>query len=170
MKKIIAVYILLILAFLLLTSCKSVYPIKSSELTPLKKDFSNAYKDYNLTIDSISLLLKLFDVDAVSPKRTVNVQMLDENHLRLTYQNNLDVSEAKIFKGKLKKSGFKIFVKKDRWFILPILWKTEVKRLKLNLDKNDDLVINEYCNNSAMFLFMAAGTSWEEQHLFKKAG
>jgi hypothetical protein len=170
MKKIIALYVLLIIAFLALTSCKSAYNIKSNELTPLKKNFANSYLDFKLNIDSTSQLLNLFNVDAINSNRIVNVEILNDNELKLTYKNGFNVIESRIFNGKLKNNGFKIFIKKERWFILPIVWKTNVKRLKLNLDKNDNLVINEYSNNSGMFLFMAAGNTSKKQHLFKKVG
>ncbi len=170
MKKVIVIYVALIIAFLILTSCKSGYPIKNHELTPLKKDFSNTYKDYNLTIDSTSMLLKLFEVDAVNPNRIVNLKMVDEDKLQLTYQNKFNVSESKTFKGKLTNTGFKIFIKKDRCFILPIVWTTDVKRLKLNLTKDKDLVINEYRNTSGMILFIGAGGSSKKQYTYKKVG
>jgi hypothetical protein len=188
--KIVKMGCLLIIVSLCLTSCAtqkeiSKKEIPERELIGLNKGFSMSFSNIPLVNNSKCIqnsLLSLLEIKQRQPENelmrlnevnpnlindSIKIVIQENGDLKINYINENGKLDSKSFKGKMRKRDYKLFLQKERIFILPIIWWTNVDRLKISLTKDATLVVKKYANHSGMMLFMAAGYSYDAQYLFK---
>jgi hypothetical protein len=160
----------LLVVSLSLTSCATQKGIPKKELLGLDKKFSESFGNKLVNAVSgeveskLSTLLKIKS-DTLHDA-SIKMEVQENGDLKINYTNENGEKDSKIFKGKLRKRDYKLFLIKKRVFILPIIWWTNVERLKISLTKDSTLVVKKYSNYSGMIL-MGAGNSWKEECYFK---
>jgi hypothetical protein len=168
--KIVKMGCILIIVSLCLTSCATQKGIPKKELFGLDKNFSESFgnKSVNVVSGGVeSKLSTLFKIKSDTLHGTsIKMEVKENGDLKINYTNENGEKDSKIFKGKLRKRDYKLFLVKKRVFILPVIWWINVERIKISLTKDSTLVVKKYSNYSGMIL-MGAGDSWKEECYFK---
>jgi hypothetical protein len=193
--KIVKMGCILIIVSLCLTSCATQKGIAKKEtankeipereLLGLNKGFSGSFSNIPFSNNSKCVqnsLLSLLEIKPQQPENelmrlseanpnlindSIEMEIQKNGDLKVNYVNENGEKDSNIFKGKKRKKDYKLFLQKERTFVLPILWTTNVERLNISLTKDSTLVVKKYSNHSAMFLFMAGGYGGDFEYCFK---
>ncbi|MEO5775615.1 MAG: hypothetical protein ABIQ27_01840 [Flavobacterium sp.] len=156
--------ILISLCFLLM-SCASEKKIKNRDLMKIDSSLDRTFSNKDFTKQN-KTLTSLFEMNRLTDKE-INLSFDKEGDLKISYKDALGGDRFRCFNGKFKRNFFEVYLEKKRIPFPPIYWITQVNRLRISLDKENNLIIDSYFNHSGMILMMAAGSSNKEQFIFK---
>ena len=155
---------------LFLISCSTYKTVRNKELQVLNNQLEGKFQSTPILIKSNHFktnMENLFEI--TNSDSLLRLKVNSNNELEIRYKNQLGGKEVQTFKGKFKRKYFKIFLEKDRITFPPFYWVTKVNRLKIGLDKKGQLVINQHFDHSAMIMLFAAGSSSNNQYVFKQS-
>lgn len=150
----------------LLISCSSQDSFKRKGLVNIHKKIHGSYK--NSTISSSSCKIKLsrfFDLTEADSIIEINSQ---KNILIVAFMDELGKKHYKTFEGKFRRKFFQFHLEYETNLYPPILLTFQENRVRLSIDKDSNLVVNNYRDNSGMILIMGAGNSWNSKYSFNK--
>lgn len=152
------------LLFFLLTSCSSVHSIKRKELINIHKNISGSFMNSNNSGNKtkLSFFFDLKDRDSITEIST------KKNLLIVAFIDELGGKHYKTFEGKFRRKYFQFHLIYETSLYPPILLLFQENRVRLSIDKDSNLVINNYHDNSGMVLIMGAGNSWNSEYTFNK--
>lgn len=102
----------------------------------------------------------------------INLVFEEPNKLKLTYlldTNEGIVEKEVLFEGKRKKKFLEIYFSKKQFFIPLILSSVYIDRVRIGQDKNGDLIIRNFHDNSGNLLFIGGGNAKESTYHFIKS-
>ncbi|MEC4003062.1 hypothetical protein OX283_000190 [Flavobacterium sp. SUN052] len=156
----------LICLTLLITSCSSVDSFKRKELVNIHKNisgnFTNSTLSENGRTTKITKFFDLKDSDSI-----VQIQS-KRNTIFVCFFDVLGGKHYKTFEGKFKRKFFQFYLDYDTNLYPPIFITTHKNRVRLSINQDSSLVVNNYYDNSGMLLIMGAGTSWNSKYIFNK--
>ena len=170
-------FLLLILITILLNSCGTGMRIRNSRVSYFDSSFAasievNSFK----TIGSkrgISSLMHLFEIREEKVD-SVFIRFNDKKELQFTYLHNGEKRE-KLFTGRFAKRGFyEIYFrnqKKELPPIFPIIYSVyHIKRVRLALTIEGDLIVDDMWDESGTIFIVGAGSSGRRQSFFRTRG
>lgn len=164
------IFLLLIISSIL-NSCSTYKIIKNKNLVQLKKNIEAQYLSKSTFIDSIKTPqeINIQSLFRLNNKDSNCIVLIDSNSdLIIKYKNVLGGVEQRSFKGKFRRKYFEIYLEKKLIPFAPIYGLTSISRLRIALDKKNNLIIDHYENHSGVILLMAGGSSNKEQFSFKQ--
>lgn len=157
--------IIIICSCLLLVSCVTNKTVSKRDLVNVNSSLNKAFSNTASSHPDVTLT-NLFEMNGMTNKQ-VTVSFDKEGDIKISYKDMLEGERFKCFKGKFKKRYYEIYLEKKRIPFPPIYWLTQVNRLRISLDKENNLLVDKYFNHSGMILMMSAGTSSKDQFIFK---
>lgn len=160
-----ALKIILLLAVLFSASCSSEHEFTKKGLVNIDKKISGSY--HNTTMSEfdrktkLSEFFNLFETDSVTSIKT------QKNTLYIDYVNATG-KHVKTFQGNFKNKFFEFYHYYDTLLIPPLIVSLQERGVRLSLDENSNLVVNEYHDNSGMILIFGAGSSGNSKYVFTK--
>jgi hypothetical protein len=151
--------------------------MSKSNITPIDHSCSGVFENRSyLTIgrngdSSNTTVLELFEL-YTSPVDSVRLYFDAHNQLVLTYSDSL-VARTVLFKGQFRKRGYyEIFIRNYKVEIPPffpiIYGQRDIKRLRVGLNKDLDLVIDNKWARTGNIFILAGGGSDRDQSCFKQ--
>ena len=163
-----------ILTIVVLSSCGTGLKISKKDFSPIDNSFNGTFENQSLlttgrnnynTKTTILDFFELYDINVDS----IHLHFDTNNKLVLTFRNNLGV-KTEIFNGQLKKKGhYEIFIRKYKNEIppfFPIIYGTrDIKRLRIGLTKEMELVIdNKWARDGNIFILAGGGSGRYRSH------
>jgi hypothetical protein len=159
-----------------LTSCGKTLPLRKKHTQPLNQQFKGKFQNQSFQIngrnpyqDHTSILqeLEIFPHESES----ISIEFGLNNELYIRYPKGGDTLTS-IFDGKFKKNGsYQIWLRRKRIEIpplFPIIYsRVDIKRLRFNLDLENNLVIHNKWARTANIFILAGGASGKYNSLFK---
>lgn len=172
--------ILYILTLIFFSSCGTRMKIDNKNFNKITNNFSGTFSMYPHKVKSKqktnykSNLLHLLNQSNVNTSKIKKVSFkFNENYGLMIYYESFFGTEIEYFKGKFKKNGYyEIYFSKKRVEIPPLFplfySKVNINRIRIGLNKNGDLIIDNYQNRSANIFLLAGGNTLRSQSFFKK--
>lgn len=159
-----------------LTSCGKTLPLRQKHTQPLGQSFKGKFQNQSFKIngrnpyqDHTSILQEL----EVFPHESewISIEFGLNNELYIRYPKGGHTLTS-IFDGKFKKNGsYQIWLRRKRIEIpplFPIIYsRVDIKRLRFNLDLENNLVIHNKWARTANIFILAGGASGKYNSLFK---
>mgnify|MGYP006199639635 CR=1 FL=1 len=169
-------YLIILSIVFLQISCGTGMKIPSEQLQGINSEFKGTFlnRSYkNQTKKGTNSNLEILNLLNLTGKKSdsVSLSFTSENELIVIYDNALGKTKE-YFKGEFSKKGyFEIFLSKKNIQIPPffsILYsKTDIQRVRINLTKENELIIDSYYDRSGNVFLFAAGSSGRSQYFFK---
>jgi hypothetical protein len=170
------VYSFLVIA-VTLHSCGYNYPLRKKHTHPLTPAFSEEFENHSYQIKGRNpytektSVLHEFEIFPAADS-SVRIKFDSSQNLLLTYHNGIDFSTIS-FNGRFKKNGsYQIWLRRKRIEIPPLFpifySQIDIKRLRLVLDLEDNLVIHDKWARTANVFIFAAGGSGKYNSYFRK--
>jgi len=160
----------LILVGLILNSCGTLKFNKTKEFVKFNSSMTELNGHYDGTSTPTKRnnhqlnILQLFNLEGEADFVDL---MVDQNKVKLNYLEGTENKEV-VFEGKMRNKFLEIYFKKKQT-VIPLLYsQIEVDRIRIGKDKDGNLVIMNYAEQSGNILFMAAGHFDELPFIFKK--
>lgn len=159
------------------SSCGTGLKINKSDFTPIDNSFKGTFENKSLltkgrnNYNLRTTILGFFEVYN-SNADSIRVHFDTDNKLVLSFRDSLGVRTA-TFNGQFKKRGhYEIFIRKYKKEIppfFPIIYGTrDIKRLRIGLTKEMELVVdNKWARDGHIFI-LAGGGSGRYRSLFKQ--
>ena len=161
----------------LLISCGTGMKIPSEKILNIDSEFRGSFSNISHKVTTKNGIEKNSDIltllNIVNNKSdSISVRFSSKNELAVTYNGILGKS-TEYFKGKFSKRGyFEIYLKKKNIQIpplFPIIYsKTDINRLRINLTKENTLIIDKYFSRGGNIFLLAAGGSGRFQYYFNR--
>lgn len=150
---------------MIMFSCASEDNFKRKGLINVNRKISGTYQNTTIskydTKVKLSNFFELFESDSVVEIKT------QKNMLIVGYIDSKG-RHYKTFQGKFRNKFFQFYLNYDTLLFPPLIATIQERRVRLSLNENSDLVINEYYDNSGMILFFGAGHSGNSKYTFTK--
>lgn len=169
--KILLKFSLLFIIVLTLQSCGTLKFNKTKEFVEFNPSITELNGEYYGNSEPTKRdyhqlnILQLFNLEEKAD--FVNLS-IDQNKIKLNYLQGSENKEV-AFEGKIRNKFLEIYFKKKQ-IIIPLFYShIEIDRIRIGKDKNGNLVIMNYAENTGNILFFAAGTYDELPFIFKKS-
>jgi hypothetical protein len=161
-----------------LSSCGNNFPLRKKNIHALTPAFSWEFENHSYQIQGRNpytektSILHEFEIFPAADS-SVHIQFDSSQNLLLTYHNGIDFSTIP-FNGRFKKNGsYQIWIRRKRIEIPPLFpifySQIDIKRLRLVLDLEDNLVIhNKWARTANVFIFAAGGSGKYNSYIRKK--
>ena len=151
---------------LLLLSCSVQDSMKRKGLVQLHKKMAGNFQNTIMVEPDrevrLSQFFKLNEKDSIVQINSV------KNKLVVTFIDWLGAKHHKVFEGKFKKKYFQFHLEYETVLVPPLGVTINEDRVRLSLDENGNLVVNNYYDRSGMILFFGAGGSGNSKYVFNK--
>ena len=169
------IFLTLIISFLLI-SCGTGLKTPQEKLSRIDSNFKGTLvntshkKNLKNKVFFNTDILTLFNLKD-KKSDSVSISFTSNDELKLTYEDILGKT-TEYYKGKFSKKGYyEIYLRKKNIQIPPILHilysNKDIYRLRINLTKEKELIIDSYSNIGGNVFLFAAGNSGRHQHYFK---
>jgi len=168
-------YIIILTVSILINSCGTYQLNRTKEFTKLNSstDLNAEYVAYSIPTkkqENPTSVFPLFNIQSLSDINYFKVNLLDSKSIKIEYFDYKEnANKELVFEGKLKKKFFEIYFEKKQLIIPLIVSNIDINRLRIGKDKNDNLVLMNFYENSGNLLIIGAGYSRETPYLFKKS-
>lgn len=169
--KILLKFCFMILTGLILNSCGTLKFNKTKEFVKFDSSMDELNGEYygfselSKKNNHRQNILKLFNLDHEADYVNLSI---NDNKLKLNYFQGAENKEI-VFEGKIRNKFLEIYFTKKQT-VIPLLYSNiEIDRIRIGKDKNGNLVIMNFAENTGNILFMAAGNSNERPYIFKKS-
>ena len=142
---------------LVLTSCSSSkIKLNKKELDQVNLNQGFYFDNYpymtqqtNYRFPSLLDAFQIYD----TPKDRIYIDFLNENELRVSYQNERGKLISHTFEGQLKDNYFEIYFKRLNTGLPPFFWATEIDRLQIAYNEEGNLLLNHKYKNGKYYFF-----------------
>jgi hypothetical protein len=161
-------YIVITATILLLYSCGTGMMVSKKDFLPIDNKFKATFENKSYLAkgrnygNSGATILDFFELYKLKTD-TIQFHFDNDNKLILTFNDSLSV-RTEPFKGKFRKKGYyEIFIrnyKKEIPPLFPIIYSTrDIKRLRLGLTQENNLVIdNKWAKDGNIFILAGGGS------------
>lgn len=154
-----------LLLVILHTSCSTNRKIPNRKLNNLAIGKEFYFKNQTCSILDPTITQQL-DFKRYS-NDSIRLTLLDPTKLQLGIRHPLGGWENYTIKGKLKRKHFEVYLQKQKTGIAPFYRIVKIKKRRISLNNESDLIINSYNNHSGMIFFFAGGSSTRFQDTYK---
>lgn len=158
--------ILLPLFALLFFSCSVQDSMKRKGLVNMNRKISGSYQ--NATLSGTGREVRLSRFFYLDNKDSIVEINSIKNRLVVSFIDSTGLKRHKVFEGKFKKKYYQFHLGYNTLLVPPLVASLYEDRVRLSLNENGDLVVNNYYENSGMILFLGAGSSWNSSYIFTK--
>ena len=163
-----------ILIIVVFSSCGTGLKISKNNFTPIDNSFKGTYENKSIlkkgrnNYNSNPTILDFFEIYK-SNADSIQMYFDANNNLILTFRDSLGV-RSETFNGQFNKKGYyEIFIRKYKKEIppfFPIIYGTrDIKRLRIGLTKQMELVIdNKWARNGNIFILAGGGSGRYRSH------
>ena len=168
--------IILILLSFLLYSCGAGLNIGKRNLQSIDSQFNGTYSNYSTRVKGARYgsptLLDLFELYHLTTD-SVSIRFDSTNQLVLTYQVTDGAIEENTIAGEFSDKGYyyEVYLRNDKsktFAHFPIFGKYNINRLRIAINTQADLIVDNQWNNSAHILFLGVGDKGRRQSFFVK--
>lgn len=152
-----------------IVSCKSSQEVKKIPYRNLERlhskiagDFSNSVITQGGYKVKLSRFFRLYETDSVTAINS------NKNQITVTFYDYLGKKGYKTFEGKFNRKFFQFHLDYETTTLPPLLIQHQEDRIRLSLDKEANLIINNFSASQGMLLFLGAGHSGTSQYKFNK--
>jgi hypothetical protein len=160
---------LMVLLLFSIVSCKTSQEVKKiphRNLEQLNKKISGAFCNSVITQSGyevkLSRFFRLYETDSVTAINS------NKNQITVTFYDYLGKKRYKTFEGKFTRKFFQFHLDYETTTLPPLLIQHQEDRIRLSLDNEANLIINNYSASQGMLLFFGAGHSGTSQYQFNK--
>lgn len=157
---------LLLVLPVLLFSCSAEDSFRSTDLVEIKKGAFGSFR--NTTITEYNRQVKLSSFFNLNQSDSIVEINSQKNKLIVGYIDFLGAKHYQAYEGKSRSKFFQFYLRYDTVLVPPLFIRIEKEQIRLSIDKDSNLVVNRYQDNSGMLFFFGAGHSGNSKYVFTK--
>lgn len=157
--------VLLLLFSALLFSCSAQDSFQGKDLVEMDKKISGSYQNSSSEGSINGKLWQFFNLKQNDSVVEINSV---KNKLFVGFIDGSGDKHVITFEGKFRKKFFQFDLDYKTLLVPPLLMSIERRQVRLSIDKDSNLVVNCYQDNSGMILIIGAGNSGNAKYTFTK--